>query len=84
MEGHYVAMTGGMSIGMIGYNINIANVIAAMFTACGQDIACVHESSLGHLSMKASPEGLYVTLDLPALVVGTVEEVPTFRVKRII
>ena len=55
MEGHYVAMTGGMSIGMIGYNINIANVIAAMFTACGQDIACVHESSLGHLSMKASP-----------------------------
>ena len=72
MEGHYVAMTGGMSIGMIGYNINIANVIAAMFTACGQDIACVHESSLGHLSMKASPEGLYVTLDLPALVVGTV------------
>ena len=43
-----------MSIGMIGYNVNIANVIAAMFTACGQDIACVHESSLGHLSMKAS------------------------------
>jgi hydroxymethylglutaryl-CoA reductase len=36
-------MAGSVQVGMIGYNINVANVIAAIFTATGQDIACVHE-----------------------------------------
>ena len=42
---------------MIGYNINVANVVAAMFTATGQDIACVHESSLGSSTCSAQPGG---------------------------
>ncbi len=58
--------------GVHGYNINIANVIAGIFTATGQDIACVHEASQGQLHMERRPEGLYVSLLLPTLVVGSV------------
>jgi NADP-dependent 3-hydroxy-3-methylglutaryl-CoA reductase len=63
---------GAMRAGMIGNNINIANVIGAMYTALGQDIACVHESSLGILNIEAVEGGLYASLYLPSLVVGTV------------
>ena len=71
-DGHMTAMSSGVNIGMIGNNVNIANVIAAMFTACGQDIACVHESSIGILRLRDSSGDLHITLDLPALIVGTV------------
>ena len=63
---------GAVHIGMIGYNINIANVIAAMFAATGQDLACVHESSVGQLYINAQPDGLFASLVLPSLIVGTV------------
>ncbi|HEX9103714.1 MAG TPA: hydroxymethylglutaryl-CoA reductase, partial [Polyangia bacterium] len=66
------AAAGAVHIGMIGYNVNIANVIAAMFAATGQDLACVHESSLGQLYMTAQPDGLFASLVLPSLIVGTV------------
>ncbi|MBT6177737.1 MAG: hydroxymethylglutaryl-CoA reductase, partial [Deltaproteobacteria bacterium] len=71
-DGHMDAMSSGVNIGMIGNNVNIANVIGAMFTACGQDIACVHESSLGTLRFRDAGGDLHVTMDLPALIVGTV------------
>jgi hydroxymethylglutaryl-CoA reductase (NADPH) len=58
--------------GMIGYNINVANTIAGIFAATGQDLACIHESSTGILQMEQTPEGLYISLSLPNLVVGTV------------
>ena len=58
--------------GQVGININIANTIAAIFTATGQDIACVHESSLGVLYLEAHLDGIYLSLVLPALVIGTV------------
>ena len=65
---------GSIAAGMVGININIANVIAAMFTATGQDIACVHESSIGQLHMELvdDDEAIYATLMLPSLVVGSV------------
>ncbi|MGR4051649.1 phosphotransferase [Kosakonia cowanii] len=64
---------GSVAAGMTGVNINTANVIAAMFTALGQDIACSHESSLSQLQMRLTPEGdVYCSMTLPALVVGTV------------
>lgn len=31
--------------GVIGYNINVANIIAAVFIATGQDVACIGESA---------------------------------------
>ena len=66
------SLEGSVAIGSLGYNINIANVIGAMFTATGQDIACVHESAIGQLVVEASDDGLYASMDLPALIVGTV------------
>jgi NADP-dependent 3-hydroxy-3-methylglutaryl-CoA reductase len=65
-------MAGSMQAGMIGYNINIANTIAAIFTATGQDIACVHESSIGQLHMQPIDGGVYASLLLPSVIVGTV------------
>ncbi|MCH8499845.1 MAG: phosphotransferase [Marinobacter sp.] len=66
-------VTGSLAAGMVGININVANVIAAMFTALGQDIACVHESSLAQLHIELNDEGdAYCTMTLPSLVIGTV------------
>lgn len=68
---HFIA--GSIASGMVGININIANVIGAIFTATGQDIACVHESSIGQLNMEMTDdESVYVTMRLPSLVVGSV------------
>lgn len=58
--------------GMIGYNINVANAIAGIFASTGQDLASIHESSTGILQMEQTPEGLYLSLTLPNLVIGTV------------
>jgi hydroxymethylglutaryl-CoA reductase (NADPH) len=60
------------SHGMVGYNINVANAVAAIFLATGQDMASVHESSTSFLNMKKTASGLHVTLHLPCLVIGTV------------
>ena len=65
-------MAGSIQIGMVGYNINVANVIAAVFAATGQDIASVHESGLGQLHLQAVDDGLYASMLLPSLIVGTV------------
>ena len=58
--------------GLVGYNVNIANVIAGMFCATGQDIACVHESSVGIFHVEKHEKGLYASIKLPRLVIGTV------------
>lgn len=72
MAYQYIA-SGSIAAGMIGMNINVANIIAAMFTALGQDIACVHESSLAHLHLELTDDDdVYCTMMLPSLVIGTV------------
>ncbi len=58
--------------GMLGYNINVANALAGIFVATGQDLACLHESGVGILHMEKTEAGLYCNLQLPALVIGTV------------
>jgi hydroxymethylglutaryl-CoA reductase (NADPH) len=58
--------------GMTGYNVNVANTVAGFFASTGQDLACIHESSIGLLQMEKTPEGLYCSLLLPSLVVGTI------------
>ena len=64
---------GSIAAGMMGININVANVIAAMFAATGQDIACVHESALAQLHLELTDSGdVYTTMTLPSLVIGTV------------
>ena len=66
------SMEAAVQVGMIGHNVNVANVVAGAFIATGQDAACVHESSLAQLTMQAAPGGLHVSMTLPSLIVGTV------------
>lgn len=70
--GHHLGVAGGVQIGMVGHSINAANVIAAMFTATGQDIGCVHESGSAISFVEATRTGIYASMVLPSLVVGTV------------
>lgn len=59
--------------GAIGAQGHVANGLAALFIACGQDAACVAECATGITRMEAmSDGGLYVALTLPNLMVGTV------------
>lgn len=69
---HSCAVAGGVQSGTIGYNINLANLVAAVFAATGQDIACVHESSVGIFDIQRAGDGLRLSLVLPSLVIGTV------------
>jgi len=58
--------------GMTGYNINVANAIAALFAATGQDLGSIAESSFAVLNIEKEEDGLYLSLNLPSLVIGTV------------
>jgi hydroxymethylglutaryl-CoA reductase (NADPH) len=59
--------------GSIGAQGHVANGLTALFLACGQDVACISESSIGLTRMQVNTEGgLYVALTLPSLIVGTV------------
>ncbi len=55
-----------------GFNAHFANIIAAMFIATGQDAAQVVESSMGITSTEVREGGLYISIFLPSLEVGTV------------
>ena len=67
-----IVRRGGEEAELVSQNVNVANAVAAIFTATGQDIACVHESSLGHLELQPHPSGVRARLVMPNLVVGTV------------
>lgn len=60
--------------GQFGSNINTANIVAAMFIACGQDAASVAESCWSHLTidMDRQTGNLKVSVFFPSLPVGTV------------
>ncbi|HET6701651.1 MAG TPA: hypothetical protein VFH14_07610, partial [Gemmatimonadaceae bacterium] len=64
--------SGALQAGMATFNINVANIIAGIFAATGQDIACVHESSLATLDLAPHRRGITAELSLPGLVVGPV------------
>ncbi|HPS58775.1 MAG TPA: hydroxymethylglutaryl-CoA reductase [Spirochaetota bacterium] len=71
--GYIRGVTGAIQSGMLGYTINLSNVIAAIFAATGQDIASTHESGMGHFYVEKTGEGdLYVSLLIPSLVIGTI------------
>jgi hydroxymethylglutaryl-CoA reductase (NADPH) len=64
---------GGVMSGTIGVHGHYANSLAALFIACGQDAACVAESSVGVTRFEVTAEGaLYACVTLPNLIVGTV------------
>jgi hydroxymethylglutaryl-CoA reductase (NADPH) len=68
-----VSFVGGVRTGSIGVNGHIANGIAALFLACGQDVACVSEASVGVTRLEVTDGGdLYAAVSLPNLIVGSV------------
>jgi hydroxymethylglutaryl-CoA reductase (NADPH) len=64
---------GSVQTGSIGVQGNVANAIAALFIACGQDVACVSEATTALTRIEATATGdLYASVTLPNLIVGTV------------
>ena len=57
----------------VGYNGHLANGLAAVFIACGQDVANVANAAVGITDFDRTDDGdLYASVTLPALTVGTV------------
>jgi len=65
-------LVGSARAGALGFNAQAANVIAAMFIACGQDPAHVVEGSNTITTVDRMQGGVYVSVTLPSLQVGTV------------
>ena len=64
---------GSMMSGSLGFNAHLANIAAAFFAATGQDLAHVVEASLGITSAEVTEnKGLYVSVYLPDIMMGTV------------
>ncbi len=70
--GRMATVAASMS-GSLGTQGHFANGLAALYLACGQDVACVAESALGHTLIERLPGGdLLCSVTLPGLMVGTV------------
>lgn len=65
-------IVGNIQAGAIGYTGHAANGIAAIFIATGQDVANVVNSSCAITVFEPHPDGLFVSVTLPALTVATV------------
>lgn len=65
-------MIGSALSGSMGFNAQFANVIAALFIATGQDPAHVTEGSIGMTTTEIVNNDLYVSVNLPDLLIGTV------------
>lgn len=62
-----------VQLGTIGAQGHIANGLTALFIACGQDVACISEASVGISRFEMTENGdLYASVSLPNLIVGTV------------
>jgi hydroxymethylglutaryl-CoA reductase (NADPH) len=74
---------GTMQAGALGANAHFANGLAAIYIACGQDVAQIVNASIGFLDLEEVGDGdLYVAARLPSLVVATVgggTKLPTQR-----
>ena len=72
MAAYHCSVQAAQQAGMLGFSVNATNVIAAMFIATGQDVACVHESGAAIFAVEPDGDGVRATMLLPNLVVGTV------------
>ena len=68
-----ISSLGAVQSGSIGMQGHFANALTALYVACGQDPACVAESSVGITRFELTESGaLYAAVTLPSIVVGTV------------
>lgn len=63
---------GSILSGSIGANAQIANVLAAIFLATGQDMGHIAECAMGITTVEEHGKDLYISVYLPDLVIGTV------------
>jgi hydroxymethylglutaryl-CoA reductase (NADPH) len=69
----YASAIGAVMSGSSGIQGHFANGLAALYLACGQDIACVAESATGITRLEKTEEGdLYASVTLPNIMIGTV------------
>ncbi len=69
----YTGTIGSIHCGMTGMNAHFANGLAAIFIACGQDVAQIVNASIGISTVEVTEDGdLYVSAKLPNTIVGTV------------
>ncbi|MBO9712285.1 MAG: hydroxymethylglutaryl-CoA reductase [Sphingomonas sp.] len=67
-----VAQLGALLSGQVGAQGHYANGLAAFYIATGQDAACVAESAVGFTRMERREGGLWMSVTLPNLLVGSV------------
>ena len=73
VEYWYAGAIGGVMSGTTGIQGHFANGLAALYLACGQDVACVAESATGITRLETTGAGhLYASVTLPNIMVGTV------------
>ena len=65
-------LVGSARAGAMGFNAHAANVVAAMFIACGQDAAHAIDGSTCMTTIDPTEDGVYVSVTLPSLPIGTV------------
>lgn len=65
-------LVGSARAASFGFNAHAANVVAALFLACGQDPAHVVEGSNCITTVDPAEGGVYVSVTLPSLQVGTI------------
>ncbi len=64
---------GAVQTGSVGLQGNVANALAALFIACGQDVACVGEATTAITRVELTPAGeIYASVTLPNLIVGSI------------
>jgi hydroxymethylglutaryl-CoA reductase (NADPH) len=73
VEGWSQVSPGFQMAGVLGNNMHIANALAALYLATGQDAACVAENSVGMVSYELrNGDDLLILLSMPSITVGTV------------
>ncbi len=69
----HCSIFGSLQSGAIGLNAHYANALAAIFIACGQDVAQVVNAASGISMGEVTKDGdFYASLRLPCIVIGTV------------
>lgn len=67
------AVNAAAQTGAVGLQGNVANALAGLFIACGQDVACVAEATTALTRVERTRNGeVYMSVTLPNLIVGTV------------
>lgn len=73
VDGWQLGIIGGCMNGSLGVQAHFANALAALYIACGQDVACVAESAIGVTRIdKINRHDIYASVTLPNIIVGTV------------